>query len=301
MKHGETIKVAAISLVAVCAYLLVGSLLLAQFCMTGRRKSLDGAFQWQSEHYDTSFYEPLQKSDYTVEGANGYVLHVQELANPVPSTKYVIISHGYMDNRFGALKYVPTYLDLGYNCVIYDLRGHGLNERTFTTYGILEGQDLAALVKEVRARHADLEELGLHGESLGAGSTITSLKYQPEVDFAVADCGFSDIENVLRGAYGRFGAGFLFDLANLGAKLRYGYALSNMRPIDSLNDNTTPVLFIHGANDSFILPKNSQDMYDRTRGYKEICLIDGAEHARSVLTDPVAYQQAIASFLEGRE
>ena len=259
MKHGETIKVAAISFVAVCVYLLVGSLLLAQFCMTGRRKSLDGAFQWQSEHYDTSFYEPLQKSDYTVEGANGYVLHVQELANPVPSTKYVIISHGYMDNRFGALKYVPTYLDLGYNCVIYDLRGHGLNERTFTTYGILEGQDLAALVKEVRARHADLEELGLHGESLGAGSTI------------------------------------------IGAKLRYGYALSNMRPIDSLNDNTIPVLFIHGANDSFILPKNSQDMYDRTRGYKEICLIDGAEHARSVLTDPVAYQQAIASFLESME
>ena len=297
MKRGETIKVAAISVVAVCAFVLIASMLLAGFVMTGRRKSLEGAFEWQSEHYDTSFYEPLQKSDYTVEGAEGYVLHVQELANPEPSTKYVIISHGYMDNRNGALKYVPTYLDLGYNCVIYDLRGHGLNERTFTTYGVLEGQDLAALVTDVRARHADLTELGLHGESLGAGSTITSLKYKPEVDFAVADCGFSDIMNVLRGAYGRFGAGFLVDLANLGAKLRFGYALSDMRPIDSLDDNTIPVLFIHGASDSFILPKNSQDMYERTRGRKEICLIDGAEHARSVLTDPVAYEQAIADFL----
>ena len=232
-----------------------------------------------------------------MEGAEGYVLHVQELANPEPSSKYVIISHGYMDNRNGALKYVPTYLDLGYNCIIYDLRGHGLNERTFTTYGILEGQDLAALVKEVRARHADLTELGLHGESLGAGSTITSLKYKPEVDFAVADCGFSDIMNVLRGAYGRFGAGFLVDLADLGARLRFGYALADMRPIDSLDDNTIPVLFIHGASDSFISPKNSQDMYDRTRGHKEICLIEGAEHARSVLTDPAAYEQAIADFL----
>lgn len=298
MRRGETIKVVAIGLTAICAFVLVASLLLAGFIMTGRRKSLEGAFEWQSEHYDTSFYEPLQKTDYTVEGADGYVLHVQELTNPEPSTKYVIISHGYMDNRNGALKYVPTYLDLGYNCVIYDLRGHGLNERTFTTYGILEGQDLAALVKDVRARHADLTELGLHGESLGAGSTITALKYEPDVDFAVADCGFSDIENVLRGAYGRFGAGFLVDLANLGAKLRFGYALSEMRPIDSLDNNTTiPVLFIHGASDSFILPKNSQDMYDRARGRKEICFIDGAEHARSVLTNPAAYEQAIADFL----
>lgn len=297
MRRGETIKVMAIGLAAICVFLLVASMLLAGFIMTGRRKSLEGAFKWQSEHYDTSFYAPLQKTDYTVEGADGYVLHVQELANPEPSTKYVIISHGYMDNRNGALKYVPTYLDLGYNCVIYDLRGHGLNERTFTTYGVLEGQDLAALVKDVRARHADLTELGLHGESLGAGSTITALKYGPDVDFAVADCGFSDIENVLRGAYGRFGAGFLVDLANLGAKLRFGYALSEMRPIDSLDNNTIPVLFIHGASDSFILPKNSQDMYDRTRGRKGICLIDGAEHARSVLTDPVAYEQAIADFL----
>ena len=297
MRRGETIKVVAIGLVAICVFVLVVSLLLAGFIMTGRRKSLEGAFEWQSEHYDTSFYAPLQKVDYTVEGADGYVLHVQELVNPEPSTKYVIISHGYMDNRNGALKYVPTYLDLGYNCVIYDLRGHGLNERTFTTYGVLEGRDLAALVKDVRARHADLTELGLHGESLGAGSTITALKYEPDVDFAVADCGFSDIMNVLRGAYGRFGAGFLVDLANIGAKLRFGYALSDMRPIDSLDNNTIPVLFIHGASDSFILPKNSQDMYDRTRGRKEICFIDGAEHARSVLTDPVAYEQAIADFL----
>ena len=30
---------------------------------------------------------------------------------------------------------------------------------------------------------------------------------------------------------------------------------------------------------------------------EESCLIDGAEHARSVLTDPVAYEQAIADFL----
>ena len=36
--------------------------------------------------------------------------------------------HGFRANRYGAVKYVDTYIDLGYNCIIYDMRGHGENE-----------------------------------------------------------------------------------------------------------------------------------------------------------------------------
>ena len=119
-------------------------------------------------------------------------------------------------------------------------------------------QDLANLVRDSQERYPDLKILGLHGESLGAASTISALRYKPDVDFVVADCGFSDIENVLRGTYQYAHVpGFIFDLANLGAILRYHYALSDMRPIDALDANTIPVLFIHGEEDRFILPKNS--------------------------------------------
>ena len=117
------------------------SLGLAGFVMTGSRQTLDEAFKWQSEHYDTSFYAPLEKEVYTVESYDGYILHAELLKNPVPTDDYMIISHGYTDNRMGALKYVSMYLDLGFNCIIYDLRGHGENKPTFTTYGIREGQD----------------------------------------------------------------------------------------------------------------------------------------------------------------
>ena len=33
--------------------------------------------------------------------------------------------HGFRANRYGAVKYVDTYIDLGYNCIIYYMRGHG--------------------------------------------------------------------------------------------------------------------------------------------------------------------------------
>ncbi len=267
--------------------------------MTGKRQTPEEAMKWQSERYDTSFYENLVKSDYTVSGYEGYVLHVQLLKNPEKTDKYIILSHGYTDNHIGSLKYVSMYLDLGYNCIVYDLRGHGENARTFTTYGILEGRDITCLVEDTWERYPDMTILGLHGESLGAASTITSLKYRPDASFVVADCGFSDIENVLRNGYkSAHLPGFLFEVADVGARIRYHYSLKDMRPIDSLDDNEIPILFIHGEADNFILPENSEDMFERTKGIKEFHLISGAGHAYSVLTDPVTYKEYVAAFLE---
>lgn len=299
VRKGWAIKMLIGVIIAGALLFTAACMRLAASVMTGYRQTLDEAMEWQSAHYDVSFYQGLEKTDYVVSAHNGYVLHVQELRNPNPTNDFVILSHGYTDNRLGSLKYVPMYLDLGFNCVIYDLRGHGENEPTFTTYGILEGQDLALLVKDTRAKHPEITRLGLHGESLGAATTITALKYQPEVDFVVADCGFSDIENVLREGYKNANVPvFLADMADFGARLRYRYALKHMRPIDALTTNTVPVLFIHGEDDAFILPRNSQDMYDRTQGLRDIHLIPGAGHAESILKAPEAYQEYVREFLQ---
>lgn len=281
------------------ALVLAASWFLAGFVMTGKRQSLDEAMKWQSEHYDTAFYDSLIKTKYTIDGYDGYTLHAELLENLVKSGKYMILSHGYTDNRYGSLKYVQMYLDLGYNCIIYDLRGHGENKPSFTTYGILEGRDLSMLIEDTRNRYPDMISLGLHGESLGAATTVSSLKYIPEVDYAIADCGFSDLENILREGYKNANAPlFLVDLADLGSRLRYRFSLKDMRPIDSLDQNEIPILFIHGADDNFILPKNSQDMFERTKGIREIHLIPDAGHAESILTAPDDYKQIVEAFLK---
>ena len=70
-----------------------------------------------------------------------------------------------------------------------------------------------------------------------------------------------------------------------------------MRPIDSLADNEIPILFIHGAEDSFILPEHSERMKEETKGYSELHLIPGAAHAASVLTAPEEYREIVEAFL----
>ena len=289
-----------IIIVVILLIILIGfSFFFAGFSMSNRPQTLERARAWQEERYDLSWYDPLDKTDYTVTSYDGYVLHAQFLSNPVSTDRYVLISHGYTDNRFGSLKYAKMYLDLGFNIIVYDLRGHGLNEPTFCTYSARERKDLLAMIQDSRNRWPGMTFFGIHGESLGAATSIAVLEEKPPVDFVVADCPFSEITSVLKGALKQGHLpGWIADTASPFAKIRFGYSYRDMRPIDSLADNRIPILFIHGAEDRFILPEHSQRMKEATQGYAEVHLIPGAEHAKSILTDPEKYRQIVSAFLE---
>ena len=280
-------------------FILLLGFALAFYSLHIRRQSLPQARKWQEGHYSLDFYDALEKQDYTVPSYDGYILHVQKLVNPKAEGRYVILSHGYTDNRFGALKYAKVYLDLGFHVIVYDLRGHGENKKSLCTYSVRESRDLDALARDTRARYPDARVLGIHGESLGAATTVASLKYAPPVDFAAADCGFSEIGSVLRAGLVKMHLpGFLLSLAGVFQKLLCGCSYRRMRPIDALQDAKTPILFLHGTQDAFILPAHSEAMYQAAKGPKALHLIEGAGHAASVLTAPEAYAGHVRAFLE---
>ncbi|MBQ3374147.1 MAG: alpha/beta hydrolase [Oscillospiraceae bacterium] len=289
----------ALRILIVLVVLAVGlGIGLAAFTTHIRRQTLEQAREWQAAHYDISWYDTVEKTEYTVKSYDGYKLHVQFLANPEKTTdRYVVISHGYSDNRLGSLKYAMLYFNLGYNVIVYDLRGHGENKPTFCTYSVRESRDLLALLEDTRTRYPDARVLGIHGESLGAGTSIACLKEHPQIDFVVADCGFSEIKAVLKNG---LKSGNLpewpVDYASFFAKLLYGYSLDEMRPIESLSDNEVPILFIHGEEDDFIAPWHSEAMQQATKGYSEVHLIPGAGHAESVLTAPMDYMEYVRHF-----
>lgn len=298
-KRKRVFTMIAILLAAVLLALVIGfGLWFSAFSMGIRPQTLEQARAWQAERYDLSWYDALDVTDYVVTSGDGYALHAQLLPNPVPTDRYMLLSHGYTDNRYGSLKYAKLYLDLGFNVVVYDLRGHGENAPTFCTYSARERRDLMALIEDCRSRWPGMTTLGLHGESLGAATSVAVLEYRPPVDFVVADCGFSNIRDVLAGGLkGAHLPGWLADVASPFARLRFGYGYGDMRPIDSLPGNQIPILFIHGAADTFIPPAHSEAMRDATPGYAELCLIPDAAHAASVLTDPAEYRRAVEAFV----
>lgn len=295
--NAPTIIIIIIAVIAVLI-LLVGWFL-SGFITKIRRQSLDEARAWQAERYDLSWYDAAEKRSYKINSFDGYELHVQLIVNPAKTEKYVIISHGYTDNRYGALKYARIYLDLGYSAIIYDLRGHGENEPSRCTYTARERKDLRDLIKDTRKRYDDIEVLGIHGESLGGSVTAAVLNYQPEIDFAVTDCAFSELRKVLEDGYRAYRIpAFMLNLADFFMKLRFKVSFKDMRPIDSLEGNRKPLLVIHGEADNLILPYHAEALVQATDGYKDMRLFPGARHAESVLSDPDRYKECLEEFLD---
>ena len=259
--------------------------------------TLDKEISWEKEHGLWGNYDSYEKEEYTVKAYKDYELHVTLVKNPVETDKYVIISHGFKSNRYGAVKYVDTYMDLGFNCIIYDLRDHGENAKAALSLGQFESEDLEKLIEDSYSRYGNIK-LGLHGESMGAATSLMVLAKKPKVDFVVADCGFSNLYDLLHAAYDVAKVGAVLPSVNLAMKLRYGYDMKKTSPKDALVGNEVPICFIHGEADTFILPENSQVNKAATAGYSELLLVPNAAHAQSrEVLGNAEYRGIIGDFL----
>lgn len=259
--------------------------------------TLEKEMSWEKEHKLWGDYDDYEKEDYIVKGLNDYDLHVTLVKNPIPSDKYVIISHGFKSNRYGAVKYVDLYIDLGFNCIIYDMRDHGENAKATVSLGQFESEDLYKLIEDTYNRYGNIK-LGLHGESMGAATSLTVLAKKPKVDFVVADCGFSNLYDLIYKAYDLAKTPFVLPSVNIAMKLRYGYDMKKTSPKDAIVGNEAPICFIHGEADTFILPENSQVNKAATAGYSELHLVPNAAHAQSrEVLGEAEYRGIIGDFL----
>ena len=86
--------------------------------------------------------------------------------------------------------------------------------------------------------------------------------------------------------------------ANLFLKVRDGYTLNLVSPIDVVDKIEKPVLFIHSLQDDFILPKMTEDLYEKKNGPKMIKLFKFGAHAKSFNENTEEYQEVVADFLQ---
>ena len=168
--------------------------------------------------------------------------------------------------------------------VIFDARSHGENAYDKCTLGYVESEDLKHVIDDTRARFANVKILGLQGESMGSTTCIHSLRFDPHVDFIVSDCAIIGTYEVLYDCYKNVHLQFLVPLCWLFGKLVYRIDFKQTDARKYLADNKTPILFIHGAGDTFIKPYNASVLYDiasKGSAHTELIFVEGAGHARS--------------------
>jgi alpha-beta hydrolase superfamily lysophospholipase len=232
---------------------------------------------------------------------DNYIIHGTMVYNDRNSKKFVIHTHGFRFTRHGGIKYLDAFFNAGYNVYMYDLRSHGENVRGPIGMGEAESDDLAQIINLFRRKYGTDITLGLHGESLGAFTSLMVLNNKPTVDFVIEDCAYSDTIRELKYQMGRNKIPpVIFKLVVIVARVKYKQHWSDYDARKVVKTSTLPICFIHGNMDTFTPPYMAKDLYEACdfKENKELIYFDGAEHANSEKSNPQKYVDEVKSFID---
>lgn len=253
----------------------------------------------RSKRYDEVWYANVPKSEQWIESENGYPIKAIFL-EPHDTNRYVVICHGVTESKVNSFRFARMFERLGFNSVVYDHRRHGDSGGKTTSFGHFEKFDLKAVVKALELHVGPDLFFGIHGESMGAATTLLYGGMEDTADFYISDCAYSDIyEQILHvmRTTTPLRTTLALRLASLFMKMRDGYSISTVSPRESVQNIQSPVLFIHSVNDEFVLPKMSEELYALKKGPKELKLFDEGAHAQSFNMNSEAYERVVAEFL----
>ncbi len=259
-------------------------------------------------HFTHEWFEQnVRLEEFTIPSPFGYNLHAaiwpHEGASAFADGKprVAVIVHGYTYCLLGGIKYASIFHSLGFDCVLYDHRNHGLSDRALTTMGLNEARDLSAVCDWARERFGADAILGTHGESMGAATVLLHAPQYPGLSFVVEDCGYSDLKAELRFALThRFHLPWfpVLAFASLFSRLRGGVFFGSVVPKRELqNCESLPMLFIHGDADELVPFSMLAENYDAKPGAKAKRAFPGASHAGCYHADPAVYAECLTAFL----
>ncbi|QOH66819.1 hypothetical protein DKG78_11865 [Bacillus amyloliquefaciens] len=288
-----------------CAVFLAAGFAFTNLIMFMKKKTDEDIMKKETADGHDRFdsFQAMEKEEAVILSRHGYEIKGFYIA-PHHTANTMIICHGVTVNSFNSLKYMDLFLDLGWNVLVYDHRGHGKSGGRTTSYGYFEKDDLEEAVNWVRHKTGDGGQIGIHGESMGA---VTALLYagghldENGADFYIADCPFASFRDQL--AY-RLKREFrlppwpLLPLADFFLRMREGYRIRDVSPLSVISRIRQPVLFIHSKEDDYIPSACSELLHRRKRGPKMLYLAESGGHAMSYTKNPESYRKAVQTFLD---
>ncbi|KGR84849.1 alpha/beta hydrolase [Lysinibacillus odysseyi] len=255
----------------------------------------------KAQRFDEAWFDSVSKMELSISSPNGYDIKGY-FFKPLSTHNTIIICHGVTENKINSTKYARMFERLGFNTVVYDHRRHGDSGGKTTSYGYYEKIDLQAVVAYVRELIGEGAVLGIHGESMGAATTLLYAgTVADEADFYISDCAFSDFRKLL---YLIVKNSISIDLrlavhvTDLFMRLRDGYWTKNILPIEAVKHIEKPVLFFHTTGDTFIPSSMTEDLYEQKAEPKMLCLFEEGAHAQGFNENPAAYEKMVLEFLQ---
>jgi hypothetical protein len=178
----------------------------------------------------------------------------------------VLLLHGLSENRTAMSGVAEFLLAAGYSVLMPDARAHGESGGDVATYGLLEAGDIRAWVDWI-LNNQHPECVFALGESMGAAELLESLAEETRFCAVAAESAFA---NFREAAYDHVSQPFyaqpwlgrsvfrpIVEFGLLYSRVRYGLDLTGLSPEEIVAKTKTPILLIHGTDDSVIPLRHS--------------------------------------------
>ncbi|MBQ9946221.1 MAG: alpha/beta hydrolase [Clostridia bacterium] len=240
-------------------------------------------------------------SDLYIENENKVKRHAKFFNNGHPE-KWAIIFHGFTSAPPGMYHYAYTYGEMGFNCILPSMIGHGDDTNRYCSMGYHDRYMGIDWIKYIVSLYPDAE-IVLHGESMGAATTmlITGEELPSNVKCAVADCGFTNcLEEYKHVAKNQMTPAMvpLLSVLSLYSELRGNFNFKKCSPVDAVKKSVTPTLFVHGERDDFVPFRMLNELYSACNAPKEYFTVKNAAHAESSTKSPRLYWTNVSEFLK---
>lgn len=219
------------------------------------------------------------------------------------SKKAALLLHGYSADGHMMQSFAQIYWERGYDLFIPDARAHGKSEGTLIGMGWLDRLDELLWLQEIIARMGDDAQIVMHGVSMGGATVCMTCgeTLPPQVKCAVSDCAYTSVED----EFGHL-LGMMFHLprqpmlsaANLAARLHGCYDFKDASALRQVAKTQTPILFVHGDEDTFVPFSMLQRLYDAApASLREMRVISGANHGQALAHSPEDYIASLDAWL----
>lgn len=229
-----------------------------------------------------------------------------DCVNPLPHL-YAICCHGYTGEPAEMAKWAHRFAKLGFTVLVPAQRAHELSEGRYVGMGWLERNDLLAWIHLIVESDPDARIL-LHGNSMGAATVMMAAgdpRLPRNVVSAIEDSGYASVRmQFIDSARSMFHlpkllAAMCVDAAGLVCKYRAGFDFSDASCVEQLKHTTIPMLFIHGAADTFVSPRFLDMNYGACSSLdREKLIVPDADHVMSSAVAPDVYWSKVEGFVK---
>ncbi len=224
------------------------------------------------------------------------------------SSTHLIFVHGIGSVRSGdnAVELATRMVDLGYNVLLFDLRGHGSSEGDKVSGGFFERWDVLGALDYLVERGVDPSRMGLMGFSMGAATLIMAATEEPRITAVVADSPFADVSDLIaresarKTPFPEWMMPIFIPTTKLMARTIYGINIGSLVPEKSVAELGYPIFVIHGLADDRIPWEHGQRVAAAAEEGSSLWLLPGVDHVDAFLTHPDEYVERVDDYFESR-